>query len=109
MEWPVKFFTASRGDSPIKNSLDGLDEPTHAKAIKTIELLQTHGPSLPPPYSKKLATNLYELRTSGKIAVRIIYTNHQGAYYLLHAFKKQTQKTPLQELKAALDRKSRLI
>ena len=109
MAWTVRFFTTSRGDSPVKDFLDNLDEPTHAKAIKTIELLQTHGPALPSPYSKKLATSLYELRTSGKIAIRILYTNQQGIYYLLHAFKKQSQKTPLQALKTALDRKSKLI
>lgn len=109
MAWLVKFFTTSRGDSPVKNFLDNLDEATHAKTIKTIELLQNHGPALPPPYSKKLVTGLYELRTSGKIAIRILYTNYRGVYYLLHAFKKQTQKTPLQELKTTLDRKSKLI
>jgi phage-related protein len=107
--FPVKLFTTARGDSPVKTFLDSLDEPTHAKAIKTIELLEIHGPALPPPYSKKLATGLYELRVSGQVAVRILYTNHQGAYYLLHAFKKQTQKTPLKELQTALDRKARLI
>lgn len=109
MAWIVRFFTTSRGDSPVKIFLHDLDEPTHAKAIKTIELLQTHGPALPPPYSKKLTANLYELRTSGKIAIRILYTNHQGVYYLLHAFKKQSQKTPVQELKTALDRQTKLI
>jgi len=105
----VKFFTTARGDSPVKNFLDSLDGPSLAKAIKTLELLQNHGPSLPPPYSKKLVSGIYELRTSGQIAVRILYTNHKGIYYLLHAFKKQTQKAPLKELQTALDRKDRLI
>lgn len=109
MAFPVKFFTTARGDSPVKIFLDNLDEPVHAKAIKTIELLQVHGPGLPPPYSKKLSSGLFELRTSGQIAVRILYTNHLGVYYLLHAFKKQTQKTPLKEIQTALDRKAKLI
>lgn len=109
MPFPVKFFTITRGDSPVKIFLDNLDEPIQAKAIKTIELLQVHGPALPPPYSKKLLPGLHELRTSGQIAVRILYTNHQGVYYLLHAFKKKTQKTPPKEIKVALDRKAKLI
>ena len=65
--------------------------------------------SLQPPYSKKLTSGIYELRTSGQIAVRILYANYQGIYYLLHAFKKQTQKTPTKELQTALDRKAKLI
>src|SRR3989344_8567985 len=98
MSWPVKFFTNPRGDSPVKAFLGRLDKPSLAKAIKTIELLQTHGTSLPPPYSKKLTTGIYELRTSGQVAVRILYAQHLGTYYLLHAFKKQAQKTPPREL-----------
>lgn len=109
MAFPVKFFTTVRGDSPVKIFLDNLDEPAHAKAIKTIELLQVHGLTLPPPYSKKLSSGLFELRTSGQIAVRILYTSHLGIYYLLHAFKKQTQKTPENDLRIALDRRAKLI
>lgn len=102
-------FTNPRGDSPIKDFLNKLDDSSHAKTIKIIELLQTHGPALPPPYSKKLVKDIYELRTSGQIAVRILYTKYQNTFYLLHAFKKETQKTPLKEIQTALDRKARLI
>ncbi len=109
MVWSVKLFTNPREDSPVEDFLDKLDNSSHAKAIKVIELLQAHGPALPPPYSKKLVKDIYELRTSGQVAVRILYTNRQNVFYLLHAFKKETQKTPLNEIKIALDRKARLI
>src|SRR3989344_5937750 len=109
MAYPVKFFTTARGDSPAKSFLDNLDESSQAKAIKTIELLQIHGPALQPPYSKKLASGIYELRISGQISVRILYTNHLGVYFLPHAFKKQSQKTPPKEIKTALDRRAKLI
>lgn len=109
MAWSVKLFTNPRGDSPVKNFLGKLDNASHAKAIKVIELLQIHGPTLPQPYSKKLVTGIYELRTSGQVAVRILYTSHNNIFYLLHAFKKETQKTPANEIKVALDRKSKLI
>lgn len=109
MSWIVKLFSTPRGDSPVKDFLDELDLSTHAKSIKMIELLQAHGPSLPPPYSKKLLTGIYELRTSGQVAARILYTQHLGIYYLLHAFKKKTDKTPAKEIQIAIDRKSKLI
>lgn len=109
MAWVVKLFTNPRGDSPVGDFLGDLDVSTHAKAIKMIELLQIHGPSLPQPYSKKLLSGIYELRTSGQVAARILYTQHLGIYYLLHAFKKKTNKTPAKEIQIAIDRKSKLI
>ncbi|OGC92061.1 hypothetical protein A3D85_00500 [Candidatus Amesbacteria bacterium RIFCSPHIGHO2_02_FULL_47_9] len=84
MTFSVKLFTTARGDSPVKDFLDSLDKPT-------------------------LTSGLHELRTSGQTAVRILFANYQGTYHLLHAFKKQTQKTPLKEIQTALDRKAKLI
>lgn len=80
------------------------DKQTSAKLISAIELLETDGPFLKPPYIKKLQGKLYELRISSKIAIRIFYTIKEGEYYLLHAFSKKAQKTPTKELKIALDR-----
>jgi len=64
---------------------------------------------LKPPYIKKLQDKLYELRISGKVAIRILYTISNNEYYLLHAFKKKNQKTPSKELKIALDRMREII
>jgi len=52
-------------------------------------------------YSRKLTKNLSELRTKGKNPIRIIYTIIENKYFLLHAFQKKTNKTPLQEIKTA--------
>jgi len=52
---------------------------------------------------------LYELRISGRVEIRILYTVKNGEYYLLHAFKKKTQKTPSREIKTALDRIKEII
>lgn len=109
MAWKVKFFQTTRGDYPVKDFIDQQDQSTIAKIIGAIELLETDGPFLKPPYIKKLQGNLYELRTSGKVAVRILYTLQEGEYYLLHAFKKKTQKTPIKELKTALDRMKNIV
>lgn len=69
-----------------------------------LSFLTNNGPFLKPPYIKKLHDKLYELRISGSVALRIFYTIHDNKYYLLHAFKKKSQKTPAQEIKIALDR-----
>lgn len=104
MKWKIYFFQTARGDYPVKKFINQQDATTCAKIIHVIDLLEIYGPHLTPPYSKKLQDKLYELRTKGKIAVRILYTMQGGTSYLLHAFKKKSQKTPIKEIKTALDR-----
>lgn len=104
MAWNVNFFQTSRGNYPVKDFIQQQDEATYAKILLSINLLKDNGPFLKPPYIKKLQNKLYELRIPGKITIRIFYTIHNSEYYLLHAFKKKSQKTPLKELKLAIDR-----
>ncbi len=109
MAWKVRFFQTARGDYPVQDFLEEQDQSTSAKIVGAIELLETDGPYLKPPYIKKLQDKLYELRISGNIAVRIFYTIKDGEYYLLHAFKKKSRKTPTQEIKTALDRMKEIV
>ncbi len=109
MSWKVYFFQTKRDDYPVKKFIEEQDLPTQTRIAKSIRLLIDHGPFLKPPYIKKLRDKLYELRITGKIAIRIFYSPNNNAYYLLHAFKKKTQKTPIRELKVALDRMTELI
>jgi|SRR3989344_3070407 len=107
--WKVKFFQTARGDLPVEDFIKEQDRPTAAKISSYIQLLKTDGPYLKPPHIKKLQDKLYEIRISGKVAIRIFYTVKSGEYYLLHAFKKKTQKTPTQEIKIALDRINEIV
>ena len=109
MAWKVLFFQTSRGDFPVKEFIREQNKTIYMKLIHAIELLEKGGPYLKPPYIKKLQNKLYELRISGKIAIRIFYTVINSEYYLLHAFKKKSQKTPAKELGIALDRMRELV
>jgi len=109
MSWKVNFFKTDRGDCPVKEFIEDLNLPTISKITHTIELLEDYGPYLKPPYIKKMGNKFYELRTSGKIAVRIFYTICKNEYYLLHAFRKKSRKTPGQEIKTAIDKMKELI
>lgn len=109
MTWKVYFFQTGRGDYLVKDFIDGLDKTTQTKVAKYIRLLINYGPYLKPPYIKKLQAKLYELRVTGKIAVRIFYTIFKGKYYLLHAFKKKSDKIPKSEFQIALDRLKEII
>lgn len=109
MSRKVFFFQTARGNYPVQDFIDEQDMSTQTKIAGAIRLLVDYGPYLKPPYIKKLRDKLYELRISGKIAVRILYTISHGEYYLLHTFKKKSPKTPIKELKTALDRVKEII
>lgn len=109
MNWKVLFFQTTRGDHPVEIFIQKQDPATYAKILHSIELIKNYGPFLKPPHIKKIANDLFELRISGKKAIRIFYTLFDGQYYLLHAFIKKSQKTPAKEMKIAIDRMKKLI
>ncbi len=109
MSWKVKFFQTARGDMPVKEFIDEQENTIQTKINSHLYLLSEYGPFLKPPYIKKLQHKLYELRITGMIAVRIFYTIVNAEYYLLHAIKKKTEKTPQKELKIALDRMKEIV
>ncbi len=109
MAWKVKFFQTLRGDYPVKEFIVEQDRATRTKISLSIRLLIDYGPFLKPPDIKKLQDKLYELRIPGKTSVRIFYTIKNSEFYLIHAFKKKSQKTPSKDIKKALDRLRELI
>lgn len=109
MTWKVKFFQSARGDFPVKKFIESQNDKTLSKIIRYVELLQNYGPFLKPPYIQKIADKIYELRITGEISVRIFYTIQNNEYYLLHAFIKKSQKTPIKEIKIAVDRMKEII
>lgn len=109
MSWKVKFFQTGRGDYPVEYFILSQNKQLKLKIIQTIELLKDYGPFLRSPNSKKIGNKLYELRVRGKDAVRILYTSYKGTYYLLHIFKKKSQKTPGRDMKIGIDRTKEII
>jgi phage-related protein len=107
--WKVKFFQTDRGDYPVKDFILEQEEETQARIILSIELLRDNGPFLKPPHIKKLRSKFYELRILGKVPIRIFYTIFENEYYLLHAFKKKSQKTPAREMNLGIDRMREII
>lgn len=85
------------------------EQGTYLKILRSITFLEQFGPFIKPPHSKKIYDALYELRVVGKESIRIFYTIRRGTYYLIHGFKKKTQKTPTKEIQTALDRIQKLI
>lgn len=108
MSWNIYFFETKRGERIVKEYIQTLRSETLGKISEKITLLKLYGPFLGMPYSKRITGKLYELRIRGVEEVRIFYTFSKGSIFLLHAFKKKSQKTPTKEIKTALARLIRL-
>jgi len=108
MEWIVLLFESNREEKPVENFIKKQQPSTQAKILHQINLLQQYGFQLGMPHSKLLKSGIYELRIRGKEEIRIFYCFQKRTIYLLHAFKKKTQRTPQKEFSLALQRKESL-
>jgi len=104
MVWKVEFFINNRLDKPVSQFLRLLDDATLHKVFKVINLLGDQGPALTLPYAKRITKTIFELRTTGKTPIRVLYARKGTIFVLLHAFKKKTNKLPVKELKLAESR-----
>ncbi len=93
----IKFF-----DDILEKFIGNLEPPAVAKILRTIDLLEKFGNNLGLPHSKKIGSQLFELRVRGKQEVRIFYTFNMNTAVLLHGFIKKTDKILKKELEAAL-------
>lgn len=99
----VRFF-----DAQLEKFIYSLGEATVAKVLRTIDLLEMFGYKLTLPHSKKVYTELFELRVRGKQEVRIFYTFYKGEAMLLHGFVKKSKRIPTKEMRTALQKLQRL-
>ena len=102
--WKILVFETPRGEKPVEEFIKSLDEETTAKIVHSIDLLEKHGPFLGMPHTRRLTRNVSEIRIRGKTEIRILYSVANREILLLHAFKKQTQKTPAKEIDTAIRR-----
>lgn len=109
MLWKIKVYESKRGEKPVEEFIKSCESQTIAKIAHHIDLLEKHGAFLGMPHSKKLTAKLYELRIRGTQEIRIIYAFIKSNIYLLHAFKKQTQKISRKELNLSLGRFEELV
>jgi phage-related protein len=106
----VKFYQSASENEPVKEWLKILcrdDKRIIGEDIKTVE----YGWPLGMPLVRKLDKNLWEIRTHliNKEIARIFFTVTDGLMVLLHAFKKKSQSTPLNELEIAKKRRDQVL
>ena len=82
----------------IEKFINNLDHVTSSRVRNSIYLLEEHGHLLDMPDSKSLGKGLFELRTQGKIKVRVLYISHKNMAYLIHGFVKKAWKISTRDI-----------
>ena len=109
MSWQTVFFKTSRGDRPVSDYIESLDKSTMKKVVRAIDTVSEYGTATPLPFNKRINKDIYEIRTTGKLNIRILYTKYQDSLVLLHVYKKKTNKLPIKELTTAQTRLKQYI
>ena len=97
------FYTTERGDSPVDDFLDGLDNKARAKVAAHLSLLEEKGPHLKRPYADIVRGKIRELRIrQSSNQYRILYFFQLREHIILmHAFSKKTQQLKERDIELA--------
>ena len=99
----IKYYATERGQKPVEEFIDKLEENMQVKVLRQISLLKEYGNKLREPHSSIVGKGIYELRIieSGNI-VRILYFFKVGKTIILtNGIVKKTQKLPSSAIKLA--------
>jgi|SRR3989338_1235129 len=92
----------------VQKFIDDLPADTGSRVDRGLSLLKEHGRLLPPPDSKKVGKELFELRIRSTIQIRLFYGFSGDLALIVHGFIKKSDKIPLRELRLAHRRFSEL-
>ncbi len=84
--------------------IDRLEKDVLTRVARDMSFLKEHGLDLRMPFAKRINNDLWELRTSGKQKVRILYSIKGKQIYVAHWFIKKGRKIPKKELLTATRR-----
>jgi phage-related protein len=107
--WQIEYYTDARGGCPVRDYTDALPEPEQAQVARKLQLLKEFGIASHMTGAKSLKGHkpLWELRPG---AHRIIYFTHTGRrIILLHAFRKQWNRTRIGHIETAERRMARFL
>ncbi|RQR35875.1 type II toxin-antitoxin system RelE/ParE family toxin [Burkholderia sp. Bp9142] len=94
----VRFFRTARGNEPVREWLKALGQIERrviGEEIKTVQL----GWPLGMPLVRKMSNDLWEIRVMlPRRSARVLFTAVGDTMVLLHAFFKQSQATPSDDL-----------
>ena len=104
--YKVRYYEEQNGRKPIREFILSSSESLQAKIIRQLKYLEIYGLTKENLNLKNLSgTPLWEIRILGKDNVRIIcIAMVNNEVFVLHIFKKKTNKTSTRELNLAMRR-----
>lgn len=109
--YTVKLYTTPSGNEIVRDYYLKLPETQRSKILKAITILEDFGISREIPNLRKLSgTKLWEYRILGKNNIRIVLVSIvKEIIMILNIFIKKSHKTPIKELKIAIQRYNDLL
>jgi phage-related protein len=104
-KWEIIYYLTTSGDNPTLEFLEA-NPKIKTKVFKIFEYIEKYGLSSVISHVKKLSgTPLWEIRILGQDSTRVLYvTRQEKKIVVLNIFKKKSDKTPLKEIRVALER-----
>lgn len=102
-EFEIVFYKNDKGEKPVEDFLDSLNDKMRAKMLLSIRIVREKGYQTRMPYSEELEDGIFELRAKvGSDISRVLYFFVVGRKIILtNGFIKKTQKTPKSEIELA--------
>ena len=114
--YEIEFYEDNNGESElwdfiefirVKSSTSKNYHIQYKQIIFYIELLKNNGTNLSNTIVRRIVEDIYELRPGHN---RILFFSFTGnKFVLLHPFRKKTQKTPINEIKKAKQKRDSYI
>jgi phage-related protein len=103
----VRFYRAASGAEPVREYLRGLSLDERRMVGAALRALQTSGLTAPGLVTRQLDGKLWEIKASDQ---RVFYCVAVGpVVWLLHAYRKASQKAPRRELVLAKARMEEVL
>ena len=101
MEWEILYYSED-----LQREIMNFPPGIQARYVHLAQRILEFGPNLGMPHSRAMGQGLFELRLKSKEGIgRVFYCILTGQrVMMLHAFVKQTTKTPSRELECARGR-----
>lgn len=101
MKWDILYQTES-----VQQVIYNWPEGIRAVYVRITDRMKINGPNLGMPFTRAMGDGLFEVRAKGVEGIGRAFfctaINHKVV--ILHAFIKQTDKTPLRDLKIAREK-----
>ncbi len=107
----IKFYIKKNNSNPVLNFINKLEKSDQAKLLGCLKSMEELGLKCPRVKLRQIKDKLWEIKIKAiGGGYRIFYALFRDEILiLLHAFKKQTKKTPQKEINKAMNRLKEVI